>query len=70
MFLGVVLVVIGIVLILKALGLVTGGMWTIFWGILFLIIGAKIISKKQQHCFHCDWLGYHHKHAEEHKEKV
>ena len=34
MFLGVIVLVIGIVLILKAFGWVTAGSWALFWGIL------------------------------------
>jgi len=67
MFLGVIVLVIGIVLILKAFGWVTAGSWALFWGILLLVLGLKMVSKKR-HCIHCDWFGYQHDHKE-HGEK-
>ncbi|OGZ66796.1 MAG: hypothetical protein A3C58_00875 [Candidatus Staskawiczbacteria bacterium RIFCSPHIGHO2_02_FULL_34_10] len=61
MFLGVIFLVAGIVLILKALGFFSMVSWSLFWGIVFLILGLKMISKKdKKHCMHCDWFGYKH----------
>lgn len=59
MFLGIVVVAVGIVFILKALGLLGASAWTLFWGILFLIVGFKLMAKKG-HCIHCDWFHYKH----------
>jgi len=59
MFLGILLLVIGVIFILKALGLITSSSWTLFWGLIFLIAGIKLVSKKK-HCVHCDWFGYKH----------
>ncbi len=66
MFLGIVVLAIGIVFILKALGFISGGIWTLFWGIVFLVAGLKMISKKN-HCMHCDWFGFKHEH--DHREQ-
>jgi len=64
MILGIIVLAIGIALILQALGVLNGSMWTIFWGIVFLVLGLKMISKKN-HCVHCDWFGFKHNYKEE-----
>lgn len=68
MILGIIILVMGIVLILQALGLVMGNFWGIFWGVLFLVIGLKMMSKKKQ-CLHCDWFHCKKDHKEETEQK-
>jgi len=54
MFFGIIILAIGLVLILNALGIVTGSFWTLFWGILFLAIGIRLLVGRKK-CFWCDW---------------
>jgi hypothetical protein len=77
MFFGVVILVIGLAILLNALGILAGNFWGIFWGILFIAIGLKIMMKKEHMCPMCgmNFFGQkmhgkccsHHNHQEEEK---
>ena len=46
MLFGIVLVIIGILLLLRTLGIpITGNLWGIFWALVLLAIGASIITR-------------------------
>ena len=58
MFFAIIILVIGIILILQALGIISSFSWTFFWGILLFILGLKMLSKKKHYCIHCEWFGH------------
>ena len=71
MIIGIIILVMGLLLILQAMGFISGNFWMLFWGILLLVLGLKMVSKKRR-CWHCEWMGYHnnnHQHEEEHEHK-
>jgi len=66
MFFGILVLIIGIVLILQALGFFVGvNTWGFFLGLLFLAIGINLVSKKKA-CWHCEWFGHHKEHHSHH----
>lgn len=44
--------IIGILFLLKNLGWITGGLWSILWPILLIIVGIKLMMKKK----HGPWM--------------
>lgn len=52
MFFGIIIFVIGLAILLNAVGVLTGNFWGIFWGIVFIAIGIKMM-KKQGVCPMC-----------------
>ena len=58
MFFAIIFIAIGAALLLNSLGWFTG-MWQVFWGIIFLAIGIKMITKKESYpmCTGAYWSG-------------
>ena len=57
MFFAIILIAFGLALLLSATGLLSGGFWGVFWGIIFLAIGIRMIRRKES-CPMC--TGYWH----------
>ena len=54
MFIAIIFIAIGLALLLNSLGIISGSFWGFFWSILFLAVGAKLLTKKNvPPC--CDW---------------
>lgn len=55
MFLAIIFIVLGLFLLLNALGIVVGGnFWGLFWAIVFLAIGIKMLMRRGK-CPICGW---------------
>lgn len=55
MFLAVVFIILGLVLLLNALGIiVAGNFWGLFWAIVFLAIGLRLLARRGK-CPICGW---------------
>lgn len=54
MFWGTILVVIGVVALLKNLGIITGDVWDVAWPILLISLGISLLAKKRGHN-HLPW---------------
>ena len=55
MFFAIVFIVLGIFLLLNALGIVVGGsFWGLFWAIVFLAIGFRLLVRRGK-CPMCGW---------------
>jgi predicted membrane protein len=62
MFLAIIFIVLGLFMFLNALGIVTGNFWGLFWAIVFLAIGFKLMARKGK-CPMCEgifWSGKFH----------
>lgn len=46
MFFGIIFFVIGLAILLNALGILVGNFWSIFWGVVFIAIGIKMMKKR------------------------
>jgi hypothetical protein len=46
MIIAIIFIVLGIFLLLNALGIIVGNFWGFFWAIIFLAIGFKLLRKK------------------------
>lgn len=65
MFLAIVFLVLGLFLLMNALGIVAGAsFWGFFWAIIFLAIGIRLLVKRGK----CPMCGWHHCHKEIHKQ--
>ncbi len=62
MFLGIAVIVIGLVFLLQSLGIISGSVWSVIWPCILILIGVGIICKEKGRC--C--CGEHH---EEHHKK-
>jgi len=61
MWFGIVLVIVGILLLLKTLGVpITGNLWGIFWALVLLAIGASIITRRTKWGLGQDFPFWHH----------
>ncbi len=61
MWFGIVLVIVGILLLLKTLGVpITGNLWGIFWALVLLAIGASIITRRTKWGLGRDFPFWHH----------
>ena len=74
MFLGIVFVIIGGLLLLNSIGIIAGNFWGLFWAIIFLAIGIKLLAKNGN-CPVCGWQHWEakihqkmHEHSHENKE--
>jgi hypothetical protein len=47
MFIGLVIVVIGLAFLLQNLGIVSGDLWAIIWPCLIIVLGLSIVIKKK-----------------------
>lgn len=54
MFLAILFILIGILLLLNALGVIVGNFWGFIWAVIFLAIGFKLMMKKGV-CPVCGW---------------
>jgi hypothetical protein len=63
MMFGYLLIILGIFILLKAMGIIMGDFWGYFWGILFLVMGFGMINKKGDRCCWgwCSHKKDHHK---------
>ena len=61
MWFGIVLIIVGILLLLKTLGVpITGNLWGIFWALVLLAIGASIITRRTKWGLGRDFPFWHH----------
>ncbi|MCX6719747.1 MAG: DUF5668 domain-containing protein [Candidatus Staskawiczbacteria bacterium] len=56
MFFAIVLIAIGLAILLNTLGLLNGSFWGFFWALFFIIVGIKMMMKKED-CPMCGWHG-------------
>ena len=49
MITGIVLIIFGTLLLLQNLGIVSSGIWGMFWPVLIISIGIKFLTKKKYH---------------------
>jgi hypothetical protein len=54
MFFAIVFIVIGVVLLLNAFGILAGNFWGFFWALFFIVVGLKMLVKKEG-CPMCGW---------------
>jgi len=60
MFLAIVFIILGIVLLLNALGIIiSANFWGIFWAIVFLAVGINMLVRRGN-CPMCGWRGRIH----------
>jgi len=64
MFVGLVVLIIGILLLFQALHLITFNVWGIFWPVIIILIGLNLMGKKSMMRWH-GCCGKHHKEGEE-----
>lgn len=56
---GTIILVIGIALLLQAMGILSGSVWSFFWALLFICIGLKMVmGKGRQHGLCCGFFGH------------
>ncbi len=61
MWFGIVLVIVGVLFLLKTLGVpITGNLWGIFWALVLLAIGASIITRRTKWGLGRDFPFWHH----------
>jgi hypothetical protein len=68
MFLAIVFIVLGLFLLLNAMGIIVGNFWGFFWAVVFLAIGTKMLMR-QGRCPICAgymWSGKFHEKMHEH----
>lgn len=46
MFWGTIIIVIGMIMLLKNLGIITTGVWSVLWPLLLIIFGISLLTKK------------------------
>ncbi|MFQ5836001.1 MAG: SHOCT domain-containing protein [bacterium] len=60
MWFGIILVIVGVLLLLKTLGVpITGNLWGIFWALILVAIGASIITRRTKWGQRWDFLCWH-----------
>ena len=70
MWFGVILVIVGVLLLLKTLGVpITGNLWGIFWALVLIAIGASIITHRTKWGRRWDFLWWPQQHRRQ-KEAV
>jgi len=57
---GLFLVVVGVLLLLKEVGIITGGFWGYIWPVLFIIFGLSLMSRGKKDDWCC--MGWQTKH--------
>lgn len=63
MFLAAIFIIIGLFILLNAFGIISGNFWGFIWGIIFLVIGLRLLAKKGK----CPICGWHHWEGKMHK---
>lgn len=53
MFFGIIIIAVGVAILLNTLGLMTGNFWGFFWAAFFIIVGIKMIVKREGGCPMC-----------------
>lgn len=54
---GLIILAVGLIILLSGLGVaITSNFWAIFWGVVFIVIGIKMM-KKHKVCLMCEWKG-------------
>jgi hypothetical protein len=56
MFLAIVFIILGLFMLLSAMGIVVGNFWGFFWAFFFLAIGIRMMMKRGM----CPVCGWHH----------
>jgi len=59
MFFAIVFILLGLFLLLNAMGIIVGNFWGFFWAVVFLAVGIKMLVKKDK-CVMCGWGGNWH----------
>jgi len=54
MFLAIVFILLGLFLLLNAMGIIVGNFWGFFWAIVFLAVGIKMLFGRGK-CPMCGW---------------
>jgi hypothetical protein len=54
MLVAIIFIAIGLAILLNTLGIISASFWGFFWSILFIAIGVKILTKKND-CVICNW---------------
>jgi hypothetical protein len=49
MFVGILLIIVGVLLLLAKLDIISGGFWDYFWPVILVALGAKIILGRNKH---------------------
>ena len=63
MFIPILFIVLGVFLLLNAMGIITGNFWGFFWAIFFLTIGIKMLIHKGGCPICSGWKGKMHGHC-------
>ncbi len=66
MMFGYFLIILGIFILLKAMGIIVASFWGYFWGIALVVLGFSMINKKGDRC--C-WGWCSHKKDHQHKDQ-
>jgi hypothetical protein len=53
---GIIVLIIGVLFLLKNLGLISGSLWSIIWPLLLIIVGLKTMFRKKHE--HFGWGGH------------
>lgn len=62
MFVAVIFIALGVAILLNALGILNSSFWGIFWGLIFLAVGIRMMMKRGK-CLWCEgswWSGHMH----------
>jgi len=46
MIFGLIILAIGVLILLQYFGVITGDVWTIFWGVVLVLVGLSFVAKK------------------------
>ena len=66
MFFAIILIILGLFLLLNAMGIIVGNFWGFFWAIVFILIGLRMMMKRGNGPM-CGWREFHgkmHEHCE------
>ncbi len=58
MFLGLILIVIGLVFLLKNLGYISEPAWSIIWPVILIVIGLGTLLKRDEGFYWKEWFGW------------
>lgn len=50
---GLVLVILGILFLLEAMGIIAGSFWSYFWPVILIVVGLNFMSKEKKEGGHC-----------------
>lgn len=46
MFWGTLIIILGVIILLKNLGIITTGVWSVLWPLLLIMLGVSLLTKK------------------------